>query len=305
MNERPAWYVLLLMILSVFVGLFIGSAFGLLVGSWVYHGNGNIMNFSDPTPEMSLALMLMQGITSVMSFFLVPYLTWRYVCQAPVASLTVSPFRWTYIPFIIAITLSFIVVDSIVIDWNQGLQLPGTFQALEDWARQYEDQLEKVTKLLTNFQTFGDFALGFVVIAVLAGITEEFFFRGVIQFEITRAVKNQHLAIWITAIFFSAIHIQFFGFFPRMLLGALFGYLYAWSGNIYVPMIAHVVNNGLSVTAIYLSHLGVVDEKAAEEAAPWPAVVVFAVIGGVLLYSFRKMIFQKRKLAADGRPEIQ
>ena len=61
-----------------------------------------------------------------------------------------------------------------------------------------------------------------------------------------------HIAIWITAFIFSAVHMQFYGFVPRMLLGALFGYMFVWTGSLWVPVLMHFVNNGIAVVVNYL-----------------------------------------------------
>jgi membrane protease YdiL (CAAX protease family) len=137
--------------------------------------------------------------------------------------------------------------------------------------------------------------LAVVVIAVLPAIGEELVFRGIIQRELFRGTNNIHVAIWISAAIFSAIHIQFYGFVPRMLLGALFGYLYYWSGNLWMPIIAHFINNGFTVVAMYLYQQGSVKmdiENA--EAAPWSSVLFSAVITTALLYFFKKF-YEKRR----------
>jgi len=121
-------------------------------------------------------------------------------------------------------------------------------------------------------------------------------FRGMLQPQLLRATKNIHVAIWTTAILFSAFHLQFFGFVPRMLLGALFGYLYYWSGNLLMPMFAHFVNNGFSVLMLYLNQKSVIDmDMESTEAAPWPAVIIFTLIAGAMLYYYKKFFDQKRQ----------
>ncbi len=65
------------------------------------------------------------------------------------------------------------------------------------------------------------------------------------------------MGIWVSAILFSALHMQFYGFFPRMLLGAFFGYLLLWSGSLWLPIIAHFVNNCVAVIFYYLKFNGI------------------------------------------------
>ena len=179
------------------------------------------------------------------------------------------------------------------ITWNKNLHLPGAFDGFQHWAQAKEDQLAELTRFLIAFSSAGQFALGLLVVAILPAIGEELLFRGTIQPMLQRATGKPHLAIWLTAIFFSAIHVQFFGFVPRMLLGALFGYLYYWSGNIVVPMIAHFVNNGITVTLSYFSQDNPSLDPEALPDAPLYMVVASVVAGGGMLYYFRRRYRQE------------
>src|SRR5690606_1514724 len=105
----------------------------------------------------------------------------------------------------------------------------------------------------------GELILGILVIGVLAGIGEEYLFRGILQPKLQIYTGNAHAGIWITAIIFSTIHFQFYGFLPRMMLGALFGYLYLYSGSLVYPILAHILDNTFTVVAVYLNKLGVVE----------------------------------------------
>ncbi len=196
--------------------------------------------------------------------------------------------------------------------WNAKMQLPDALKWLEDWMRNLEDQNAEMTLLLTSFETVPEFLLGLVVIAGVAAFGEEFIFRGVLQPLISRVFNpkvdedvlgaghktsgkillGDHIAVWVTAILFSAIHLQFFGFFPRMLLGALFGYLYLWSKDLRVPMLAHFVNNGFIVLMLYLSNTGKiqVDLEHDYEPSVWVALASIFFSGVILsyLYSIKK-----------------
>ena len=90
--------------------------------------------------------------------------------------------------------------------------------------------------------------MNILIIAIMAGIGEELMFRGVIQKILIGWTKDIHLGILYTAIIFSTIHFQFYGFVPRMILGMVLGYLYIWSKSLWVPVIAHAINNALTVT---------------------------------------------------------
>jgi membrane protease YdiL (CAAX protease family) len=135
----------------------------------------------------------------------------------------------------------------------------------------------------------GGLLVGMFVIAVLPAVGEELVFRGIVQRRLYTLVRNPHVAIWTAALAFSAIHVQFFGFFPRLLLGALFGYLYYWSGNLWYPIFAHFVNNGFTLLMLYLHQQGSVEmDIESIETVSWSVALISLVSSGALLYFFRQ-----------------
>lgn len=132
--------------------------------------------------------------------------------------------------------------------WNQGLHLPESMKAVEQWMINSEKVAEITTNQLLDTSSWGGFIMNILIIAIMAGIGEELLFRGVLQKILINWARNTHIGILCAAIIFSAIHFQFFGFFPRMILGMVLGYLYVWSKSIWVPIIAHALNNALTVT---------------------------------------------------------
>lgn len=238
-------------------------------------------------PELRVPLFIMQGCATLFGLIIVPSL---YVLAFEKKNILIlakdKPLYSQSILLTIIVVIVFMIPNTFFIEWNANLSMPDFLKNFETWARQNEDRAAELTTFLTTFDSFGNFLLAFVVIAILPGIGEELLFRGMLQPELQRATGNIHAAIWISAIMFSAIHLQFFGFVPRMLLGVLFGYLYYWSGNIVVPMLAHFINNGFSVVMIYLYQLGIISiNLESGEPAPLVMVALFTVITfGILLY---------------------
>jgi uncharacterized protein len=284
-DEKPVWMVLPLVLVSVFIGILI--AFGLM--SIFY--NGEIESLKDATnEEMKIPFLFVQGLAAFMGYLVAPYFVFKSLRKKSFSYFLSNPLQVGMLLFTVLIVFSFIVVDSAIIEWNQSIHFPESLKWFEEWARAKEDHLEEITKALTNFKSLSEFAVAFVVVALLAGICEEFLFRGIIQTELFRGTKNIHVAIWLSAIFFSAFHVQFFGFVPRLLLGALFGYLYHWSGNLLVPMFAHILNNGFAIVMVYLYQLKMVgtDIESSETVAPWPVIIGCAITTVALLFFFKK-----------------
>ena len=134
-----------------------------------------------------------------------------------------------------------------IIEWNQNLHLPEAMNGFESTMRQLESNAQAVTDSLMAGASVPSLVVSILIIGVLAGFSEELFFRGAMQRIMSASRMNIHAAIWTTAFIFSLFHFQFFGFVPRLLLGAYFGYLLWWSRSLWIPVFVHMFNNSLVV----------------------------------------------------------
>lgn len=140
---------------------------------------------------------------------------------------------------------------NMIISWNEGIHLPESMSAIETTLRTLEENAAAVTKMLMTGATVPSLVVSVLIIGVLAGFSEELFFRGALQRMVMMTKLNPHVAIWMVAFLFSLLHFQFFGFVPRMLLGAFFGYLLWWTRSLWIPAIVHMVNNSLVVISTW------------------------------------------------------
>jgi membrane protease YdiL (CAAX protease family) len=234
-------------------------------------------------------LMLLQAVNHL-GTFLLPALGYWYIIERRTWSQfsARSASAVAGLSLVALIVIAFMPFDGLVIEWNQNLHLPQTLEPVEQWIRAKEKGLEGITRFLTTFNTVGQFVVAMVVIAIIPAIGEEVLFRGILQRNISFWTGSAHVGIWVAAVLFSAIHVQFLGFFPRMLLGALFGYLYVWSGNVWVPILAHFVNNGFTVLMVYLHQqkMTTVDIESTQS-IPIAGALTAGLITTGLLYYFK------------------
>lgn len=198
------------------------------------------------------ALKLLQFMNST-GIFVIPALGFAFLVSdnfKKYLSLDKNPGA-VYCILTILIMISALPLINYMVAVNENMTLPEFMGGVENWMRDKEDSAKYITESFMVMDTVWSFLANFLIIGIVPAFGEEFLFRGIIQKQLQNRM-NAHAAIWITAILFSAMHLQFFGFIPRMLLGALFGYLFLWSGNLWVPIIAHLVNNGGAVTMQYL-----------------------------------------------------
>lgn len=242
------------------------------------------------SPGSWYELMTLQAVNHLGTFLLPSLAYWYLIERRPWSHFNRQPLlNVAGVSFVSVIVIAFMPFDGLIIDWNQHLHLPETLAPVEQWIRDKEKGLEGITKYLTTFQTPGQLLMAFLVIAIIPAIGEETLFRGILQRNLSYWTGNIHVGIWLAAALFSAIHVQFLGFFPRMLLGALFGYLYLWSGNLWIPILAHFVNNGFTVLMVYLHQQKVTSMNIDDtESVPLAGALVSGAFTLVLLYYFRK-----------------
>jgi len=207
-------------------------------------------------------------------------LTWLHVNQ-PIKG---------YVPLLAALIMIIALPGSNLLAFiNQQITLPECFAAVELWIKQTEQASEQAINIFLNDTHFSAFIFNFIVIAILAAIGEEICFRGVLQ----GLMKHTKTAIWITAIIFSSIHMQFYGFIPRLLMGALFGYMLVWSKNIWIPIIMHCTNNGMIAILYYIAKVNNIDTKKMDtfgtEDTLWIGILSLMLVG-IGIYILRRSL---------------
>lgn len=173
-----------------------------------------------------------------------------------------------------------------LISFNNGLTLPDSMKGIENAIRDMEMRANESITMLQGAHTAGNLIMNILIIGILAGFGEELFFRGTFMRLLTTGRVNRHVAIWTVAIVFSAMHLQFFGFLPRTLLGAFFGYLLAWSRCLWIPIIVHATNNIIYVVNHYIyadAPDGATPLDSIGSTGDFPSVISSAVVTALLI----------------------
>jgi membrane protease YdiL (CAAX protease family) len=262
-RENPAASSLLVIIGLFLIGfLFLGSVTQILV---MMAAGASLTDFKNSDGDLSklpnawLGMIFGQGLGSFMGFIGTAWVYWRIIEKKSWKDLDFEKVPTLAVfGMVVLIEISFMGFNGWLQELNQAVSFPESLKGLEVLLKGMEDKLAETTKFFTDFTSFWQFLLAFFVIAVVAGIGEELIFRGLIMRKLLLGTGNPHIAIWVSAFIFAAIHFQFYGILPRMMLGVLFGYFYLWTGNIRVPIFAHIFNNGFAITIMYLHNIGIV-----------------------------------------------
>ena len=200
----------------------------------------------------------------------------------------------------IIVVLAFYILSLPAMNWlvdaNNSMTLPSWMSGIEQVMRTMEDSAADATEQLLDINTVWQLIISVFVIGLMAGLSEEMLFRGAMQRTMQDSRMSAHAAVWVTAIVFSAFHMQFFGFVPRMVLGAWLGYLLVWTRSLWVPIIAHTLNNSTVVFFSYLANKGVLAEDfgdslglPAEGAFPWLAVLSLVASLALAIWASRNL----------------
>lgn len=250
-------------------------------------GFDKINSVDEITLQQEHALKVYQFGTSLGRFILISLLYIYLTGENAIKVLSLDKaIKSISIASIVIIVFASGAIISVVNEWNQNLHLPASFAELESGMRNLEDQAKIQTEVFLRTTAFGGFIINLIIVGLLAAIGEEIFFRGVLQNLFFRWSRNPHVAIWVAAFLFSFIHFQFFGFVPRMLMGALMGYLYYYSGSLWSAILAHFINNAATVVAYYLLNKGLIENNVVEASNLWAG--LFAVPVVFLLLRFFK-----------------
>jgi hypothetical protein len=234
-------------------------------------------------PNARLAFLFIKGLRGGVAFFVGGWIFIRFVDRKTLRlDKQLDPQKFENLWMVIPLLIGFVLFNSLFVNLNMNFDFPEALSGLEASFKAKEGQLMQLTKYVTDFDSIGEFLIGVLVIGILAGIGEEYLFRGIVQPKMHQYTRNVHWGVWITAFIFSAIHFQFYGFLPRLMLGAFLGYLYLYSGSLLYPMVAHILNNTLMVTLVYFNKLGLMEFDMEEVGT----LNLQYVISGLLIFLF-------------------
>ena len=240
----------------IFIGVLIGAltvgniiGLGLVVSLYGMKTFTALAQVDTTVPHFAAALWILQTAGTTLPILATPVIFATLVVH-DTANYIRANFKFPWILMVLVLVIMFF--SSPIIEFlsniNQKMVLPHFLQ----WMRDSEDANEKLVAVLLQMNSVWDMLIDVIFVGLLTAIVEEFMFRGCLQTVFEKWFKNMHVAIWVTAILFSAFHMEFFGFLPRLMLGVLFGYFVAWSGSVWPAIWAHFLNNGTAVVVTYL-----------------------------------------------------
>jgi membrane protease YdiL (CAAX protease family) len=235
--------------LGIFLGLFGGAWIltavvgeAMLLSKVGLNAIGQHIDVSDP--RITGTLKLIQAISTIILFGLPAYFYARLTSQDDpfhFLGFKPAPLSVFYALGVVLLLLSF-PLEGWLGQLNRSVHLP---QSAIDWEKAANKQISAFLKAGSAM----DIIVNVFVIALLPAIFEEACFRGALQRILIQLFKSPWAGIIVTGAFFSAFHMQFLGFLPRMFLGILLGAVYWYSGSLWASILAHFFTNASQVVA--------------------------------------------------------
>jgi len=244
-------------------------------------------NLNPANPLNIPAMKFLQACFSIGLFVIPPFLI-AYVIHGKIFEFL----KLGSVPsfYLILLSVSLIVFSMPLVNYmallNENIHFPAFMKEFETVFKNYESDAQKTTNAFLHVTTFGGLLINLVVVAFIPAIGEELLFRGVFQRLFHEWTKNIHFSIFLSSFIFSALHLQFYGTIPRLFLGMLFGYLFYWTKNLWLPMLAHFFNNAIAVILIYINDDAVDKINTAGTENESLPLVVFSLISIVIILYF-------------------
>ncbi len=236
------------------------SILAYVVGTLVF-GSNVMLQMSDPAnyaqPVVLRALKIFQ-LLSQMGVFILPVVIFAlFASDKPLAYLNLNS-KSKILLFLLSVLA--ILPALPLINWlaevNSHMHLPAALNGIEEWMKKSETEAAGLTNSFLLSNTWPGFLVNILMMAIIPALGEELLFRGLLIRLFRDWTKDIHVAIFISAFIFSAIHMQFYGFFARLMMGVMFGYLLYWTGSIWVPVLVHFINNAIIVSCGFATARG-------------------------------------------------
>jgi len=208
--------------------------------------------------------------------------------------------RFSILPVFYVLTVPIIIFTIPIVELTtfdlSNFQLPSFLKDWEEWVHESELKQQKILIALLFDAKLSTFISNLLVFALIPAITEELFFRGFLQKTLSR--YGIHVGIWIASLLASLVHFQFYGFFSRLLLGAILGYLTYGAGSILPAMLGHFVFNAFTISALYQAALQHADPEKVmspdQSSLPlYGVLITFVGVTGLFILYFRYASIQK------------
>jgi len=298
---RPPLVQLLVLILIIVSSTLLTFFVGVLLAMPFYGMDvlDILIGASELGTDSDIALMKYFQLVNQVGVFIIPTMLFSLLVSRNIFSYLRMDRKPAPLSVLITIVLIFSVLPAIhwFVELNEMMHLPDFLSRIEEWMKASEESAMKLTEAFLSTTSISGLIINIIMIGLIAAIGEELLFRSVLIRLFSGWFRNVHLAVIVSALLFSAFHLQFYGFLPRFILGLLFGYLFVWSGSVWLPVLAHFVNNTSAVIVYYLVNISYLQTDAEQFGATENQVLLFFSFFSSILFLAIIYVTEKKRRA--------
>ena len=196
------------------------------------------------------AFRVNQTIIFLVGFLLPAFVTAWALNRKPVKLIGLSyTINWKQVGLVCIIMLTALYASSAFSYLTKEIPIAESLR--QQFDKMEADYIQQAAAII-GLNNFADFILAIIIMAFLPALCEEVLFRGGLQNYLTRATRKPWISIIIVSILFSLLHFSYYGFLSRMFLGVVLGFIFEYSGRLWLCVIAHFLNNALVVVVTYI-----------------------------------------------------
>lgn len=268
---------------------------GLIFATIIMSATSRLMA-SNPKLSIYVSMVIQDILVFIAPAFITAIIISRKA--ATFLRLNVTP-KWRELAFMLLLFIVSLPAMNYIVSLNEAIRLPESLSGIEQTLRAMENAAQDVTDMLIgDNSTLIQLLPSLILVGALAGFSEEIFFRGTMQSIFVSRPTNIHVSVWFTALLFSVLHFQFYGFIPRLLMGAMFGYMLVWSGSLWIPVIAHTLNNSVVVVGTYLINNNIISANLDNIGIPpegeLPRLAFISFVLTLFLFRYKRFFFKTK-----------
>jgi membrane protease YdiL (CAAX protease family) len=280
---------------------------GMLIFS--YDFSEILVAFENLDEAQNLALLkYIQAGTSIGMFILASLVSAYFISDNPVSFLKLDRIPGWFIIVIVCILIVITLpMNNYLTYLNGKLQVPEGIYWLQEYFERKEGEMENIMVKFLKVSGPVPLLINIFVIALIPAIGEELLFRGIVQPLASKGFRSIHAGVILTAFLFGILHFQFLSFLPRFVLGILLGYIYLYTASLWMPILAHFVNNGLAVVFYYMYYSGQTGDQLEDMGTPGHApfyTFISIILVVMLLYFLRKSYYTNQNLPAPDQEDL-
>ncbi|MDD4820263.1 MAG: CPBP family intramembrane metalloprotease [Flavobacteriales bacterium] len=237
-------------------------------------------------------------LSSVITFGLPAVIFWKWITAENIGRglHMANDIHWRSVVYSIILVFVMMPLVNYLISFSKDFLEYSLREDLFESIKATESMRESMINSLTANKAWYTYPVVMITLAVVPALVEEAFFRGTLQRLFLRQWHKKHIAVILTSLIFTMMHMDYFNWVGIMLCSVIMGYLYFYTSSLWCSIAFHFVSNAWNITMMYLlAHFPPEENVNTSHISPWMA-LLSAFFVWFIFRTMRSVNFMERKL---------